>query len=172
MQFDTTLSQSLVQPQNGLLEEDGSGLPFIKSSAWKVNKTGLFGWFPWKISRAAERLKTLVIYHLQEKIGPRFRQMVYANFRNGKFRPGIALTNCTNKFHLPENNLDGLKLVSKMALKKRDFSFGIFRPEKTSLPFFVNGKQALNLVYADEMFQTEIFRSVSGFPSRFFGKWN
>ena len=61
MQFDTTLSQSLVQPQNGLLEEDGSGLPFIKSSAWKANETRLFGWFPRKISRAAERLKKLVV---------------------------------------------------------------------------------------------------------------
>ena len=136
MQFDTTLSQSLVQPQNGLLEEDGSGLPLIKSSAWKVNKTGLFGWFPWKISRAAERLKTLVIYHLQEKIGPRFRQMVYANFRNGKFRPGIALTNCTNKFHLPEKNLEGLKLVSKMALKKRDSNFRLEYSVRKNKPTF------------------------------------
>ena len=41
----------------------------------------------------------------------------YAKFRTGKFCPRIALTICTNQFHLPENDCEGLKLVSKMALK-------------------------------------------------------
>ena len=42
----------------------------------------------------------------------------YAKFRTGKFRPGIVFTICTNQVHLPENDSEGLKLVSKMALKK------------------------------------------------------
>ena len=126
MQFDTTLSQFRVQPQNGVLEEDGSGLPFIKSSAWKVNETRIFGWFPWKISRAAERLKTLVVYQLQGQTGPRFRQMVYANFKQ----------TCTNKFHLPKNNLEGLKLVSKMDLKKWDSNVRLEYSVRKNKPTF------------------------------------
>ena len=35
-----------------------------------------------------------------------------------EFRPGIAFTICTNHFHLPKNDREGLKLVSKMALMK------------------------------------------------------
>ena len=42
----------------------------------------------------------------------------FEKFRTDKFRPGIAFTICTNQFHLPENGREGLKLVSKMALKK------------------------------------------------------
>ena len=41
----------------------------------------------------------------------------YAKFGTGKFCPRIAFTICTNQFHLPENDCEGLKLVSKMALK-------------------------------------------------------
>ena len=41
----------------------------------------------------------------------------YAKFMTSKFSPGIAFTICTNQFHLPENDREGLKLVSKMALK-------------------------------------------------------
>ena len=40
----------------------------------------------------------------------------YAKFRTGKFCPRIAFTICTNQFYLPENDREGLKLVSKMAL--------------------------------------------------------
>ena len=40
-----------------------------------------------------------------------------------KFRPGIAFTICRNMFHLPENGREGLKLVSKMALKKWNTNF-------------------------------------------------
>ena len=55
----------------------------------------------------------------------------YAKFRTDKFCPGIAFTICTNKFHFPKNDRKGLKMVSKMALKKGDtkFPFGIFCPE-------------------------------------------
>ena len=87
-------------------------------------------------SRAAERLKALVVYQLQGQTGRRFRQMVYANFRTGKFRPGITLTICTNKFHLPENNLEGLKLVSKMALKKWDSNFRLEYSVRKNKPTF------------------------------------
>jgi len=41
----------------------------------------------------------------------------YVKFRTGKFRPGIAVTICTNYVHLPKNGPEGLKLVSEMALK-------------------------------------------------------
>ena len=54
----------------------------------------------------------MVVYHLRSVHGV---GKLFANFRNGKFRPGIAFTFCTNQFHLPENGREGLKLISKMA---------------------------------------------------------
>ena len=61
----------------------------------------------------------------------------YAKFRTDKFCPGIALTICTKKFNFPKNDLKGLKMVSKMALKKWDtkFPFGIFLSGITGPPF-------------------------------------
>ena len=47
----------------------------------------------------------------------------YAKFRTGIFRLGIAFTLCTNQFYLLENDREGLKLVSKMALKKWNSNF-------------------------------------------------
>ena len=47
----------------------------------------------------------------------------YAKFRTGKFRAGITFTICTNPFHLPRNDREGLKLVLKMALKKWNTNF-------------------------------------------------
>ena len=47
----------------------------------------------------------------------------FAKFRTGKFRPEIAFTVCTNQFHLPKNDREGLKPVSKMALKKWNSNF-------------------------------------------------
>ena len=47
----------------------------------------------------------------------------FAKFRTGKFRPGIAFTICSNQFHLPKNGCEGLKLVSKMALKEWNTNF-------------------------------------------------
>ena len=41
----------------------------------------------------------------------------YAKFRTGKCSLGISFTICTNRFHLPKNDREGLKLVSTMALK-------------------------------------------------------
>ena len=84
-----------------------------------------------------------------------------------EFRPGIAFTICTNHFHLPKNDRECLKLVSKMVLKKwknkkqtnitTTFSDVPLLPEifywndpKSPVPFtlqpdfpetFVNGKQ-------------------------------
>ena len=49
--------------------------------------------------------------------------------------PVIAFTICTNQLHSPKNDREDLKLVSTMAFKKNKFLFGIFRPEKTGLPF-------------------------------------
>ena len=40
----------------------------------------------------------------------------YAKFETGKFRKRVY--HCTYQFHLPENDREGLMLVSKMALKK------------------------------------------------------
>ena len=66
---------------------------------------------------------------------PRFRQLD-AKYRTGKFHPGIALTICTNQFHLPGNDHQGLKLVSKMALKKWNRNFCLeYSVWKTGLPF-------------------------------------
>ena len=56
----------------------------------------------------------------------------YANFRTGKFRPAIR----TNKFHLLENDREGLKLVSKMAWKNGTrISAWNIPSGKTELPF-------------------------------------
>ena len=41
---------------------------------------------------------------------------MYATFRTGKFRPEIAFTVCTDKFHFPKNDREGPKLVLKMLL--------------------------------------------------------
>ena len=56
----------------------------------------------------------------------------FAKFRTGKFRPEIAFTICTNQFHLPENDSEGLKTGIKDGFEKMDheFPFGIFHPEK------------------------------------------
>jgi len=39
------------------------------------------------------------------------------------FRPGIAFTICTNQVYLPKNDSEGLKLILKMAFKKRNTNF-------------------------------------------------
>ena len=55
----------------------------------------------------------------------------YAKFRTGKLRPGIAFTICTNQFHLPKNDSEGLNLVTYVFKEvEHEFPFGIFRPEK------------------------------------------
>ena len=77
----------------------------------------------------------------------------YAKFRPGKFCPGIAFTVCTNQFHFPKNDREGLNPVSKMALKKwntekqaylfRCFvapgNFPIERPKKSYSIYFPTG---------------------------------
>ena len=47
----------------------------------------------------------------------------YVKFMAGKIRPRIAFTICTNQFHTPRNDSEGLKLVPKMALKKWNTNF-------------------------------------------------
>ena len=51
----------------------------------------------------------------------------FEKFGTGKFRPGIALTICSNQFHLPENGFEEME---------HEFPFVIFRPrKKKGLPF-------------------------------------
>ena len=61
----------------------------------------------------------LVFYHLH---GQTIQFMVWVNGSQSSgvvnLRPRIAFTICTNQFHLPKNGREGLKLVSKMALKE------------------------------------------------------
>ena len=45
----------------------------------------------------------------------------YAKFKTSKFRNRVY--HCTYQFHLPENDREGLMLVSKMALKKWNANF-------------------------------------------------
>ena len=61
----------------------------------------------------------------------------YAKFRTGKFCPRTAFTICKNQFHLPENDCEGLKLVSKMALKSgtRISAWNSLPSEKQDCPF-------------------------------------
>ena len=53
------------------------------------------------------------------------------------FVPEIAFNICTRQSHLPENGREGLKLVSKIALKKwnTNISFWNIPSGKTGLPF-------------------------------------
>ena len=83
----------------------------------------------------------LVVYHLHGQTG---RSTVWANagtqtqFSTGKFRPGISFTIYANQFHLPENDRESLKLVSKMALKKWNTNFrleSVFHPDKQDYLF-------------------------------------
>ena len=80
-------------------------------------------------------------YHLHGQTG---RSTVWANagtqtqFSTGKFRPGISFTIYANQFHLPENDRESLKLVSKMALKKWNTNFrleSVFHPDKQDYLF-------------------------------------
>ena len=63
----------------------------------------------------------------------------YAKFRTGKFRPGIAVTICTNRFNLPKKRPRRPEPGIKDGFEEMDheFPFGIFRPEKkkTGQPF-------------------------------------
>ena len=82
-----------------------------------------------------KRFHWLFTIYMGKTSHPRFRQLD-AKYRTGKFHPGIALTICTNQFHLPENDHQGLKLVSKMALKKWNRNFCLeYSVRKTGLPF-------------------------------------
>ena len=49
----------------------------------------------------------------------------YAKFRPDKSCPGNAFTVCTNQFHFPKNDREGLNPVSKMALKKWNTNFSL-----------------------------------------------
>ena len=63
----------------------------------------------------------MVVYHLH---GQTSRSTVWAKIQDrGEFRPGITFTICTNQFHLPENDREGLKPVSKKTLKKWNKNF-------------------------------------------------
>ena len=54
------------------------------------------------------------------------------------FVPGIAFIICTNRFHLPKNRREGLKLVSKIALMKWNTNFRLEhcdRENRSGIPF-------------------------------------
>ena len=76
---------------------------------------------------------TPVVYHLHRQTG---RSIVWANGTQNsgllKFRPGLNLvkfTLYTKQFHLPKKEREGLKLVSKMALKKWNTDFLFIQPK-------------------------------------------
>ena len=56
----------------------------------------------------------------------------YTKFRTGKFRPGIAVTICTNRLNLPKKRPRRPEPGIKDGFEEMDheFPFGIFRPEK------------------------------------------
>ena len=65
-----------------------------------------------------------VVYHLHGRTGWSTLWANCSQIQNCvKFRPGIAFTICTNRFHLPENDRKGRKLVLQMALKKWNTNF-------------------------------------------------
>ena len=67
----------------------------------------------------------------------------YTKFRTGKFRAGITFTICTNPFHSPRNDREGLKDGFKEM--EHEFLFGIFHSEKQA-------------TFSDASFSPEIFR--------------
>ena len=57
--------------------------------------------------------------------------------QTGESRSRIAISICTNQFYLPNNGREGLKLVSKVTLMKRNTNFRLknIPSGKTGLPF-------------------------------------
>ena len=105
----------------------------------------------------------MVVYHLHGQTG-RFMVWVNGSQSSGlvNFVPSIAFTISTistNQFHLPENGREGLKLVSRMALKKWNTNFRLeysIRKNRTT--------------FSDVPFLPEIFRredTKSRFPFTF-----
>ena len=75
--------------------------------------------------------RLFTIYHSVDGVGKWF-----AKFSTGKLRPGIAFTICSNQFHVPKKGCEGLKLVSKMALKEWNTNFRLeysIRKNRTTL---------------------------------------
>ena len=81
----------------------------VTSAQCLVNLVGILDW-----------MKNLQLWlctiYMGKPVGPGFSKWC-AKLRAGKLHPGIAFTICTNQFHSPNNNREGLKVVSKMALK-------------------------------------------------------
>ena len=109
--------------------------------------------------------RLFTIYHSVDGVGKWF-----AKFSTGKLRPGIAFTICSNQFHVPKKGCEGLKLVSKMALKEWNTNFRLeysIRKNRTTLsdvlllpknfpgnpvgkhgaPLFVSSQRKICLVY-------------------------
>ena len=88
--------------------------------------------------------------------------------RNGKLHRGVAFAICTNPFHLPKNGRYGLKLVSKMALKKWNTDFRLGNSvHKTGLPFQLfrcfgrfSAGTTQKVVYHDLILSKWIFRKL------------
>ena len=79
-----------------------------------------------------------VVYHSHGQTGW-FMVCVHGSQSSGQvnFVPEIAFNICTRQSHLPENGREGLKLVSKIPLKKwnANISFWNIPSGKTGLPF-------------------------------------
>ena len=89
---------------------------FPESSGWDVNGKRFFGSSHCKIPRINGNSGFLPFTWANYSVHGVGKW--FAKFRSGQFRPRIAFTICTNQFHLPKNGREGLKLVSKMALKE------------------------------------------------------
>ena len=96
--------------------------------------------------------------------------------RNGKCRRGVAFAICTNPFHFPKNGRDGLKLVSKMALKKWNTNFRLessvrkCRPTFSDVPLLRQiflperpKKSCTMILYFPNGFSGNIFQTVSSY---------
>ena len=93
----------------------------------------------------------------------------FAKFRTDKFRPGIAFNICRNHFNLPKN--EGLKLLSKMALKKWNTNFRLeysIRKNRTTFSDVLLLPRILNFRWEANPKSRVPFTSVStGFPGKF-----
>jgi len=77
----------------------------------------------------------LVVYHLHGQTG---RITVWANGKGlvNSVQSRLALAICTNQSHLPKNDGESLKLVSKMGLKEWNTNFRLEHSDwETGLPF-------------------------------------
>ena len=108
----------------------------------------------------------MFVYHFHGQTG---RSTVWAN-GTGKFRPGIAFTIATNKFHLPKKRPRRPEPGIKDGFEEMELEFpiGRFRPEKQDYLFRCS--VAPGNFPMEQLKSRVLFTFQPDFPENF-GKW-